>query len=87
MEIPFWRKKMNSIKIFERKTNWCLGDLIRSNETAFIGQCGIGPIHSLYLIVYEKIVLASCPQNAWSFPDCSVEVERFVDIKIEVIEK
>ena len=58
-------------------------------QTAFIGKCGIGPAHSLYLIVHGGIVLACDPTRTWKTWDggCNVEVERFVDVEITAIEQ
>lgn len=56
------------------------------NETAFIGRCGIGPDHSLYLIIYDGVVLAENPNSTWTRSGCDIVVDRFVNIGIKVLE-
>lgn len=53
-------------------------------HTAFIGQCGSGPINSLYLITYDCVVLALEPRKTWGNL-ADVTVDRFCDV--EIIEK
>lgn len=70
---------------FKPKRNiYSAEDLKNNNQTAFIGKCGFGPEHELYLITYDGIVLATDPQRAWSYGGCSVVVEQFVDIEITI---
>jgi len=79
---------MNQVKLnteIEQVTT--LADVLTSNETAFIGKCGIGPEHSLYLIVYGKIVLAGNPMKTWDGNHCSVTIDRYVNIEIKEISK
>jgi hypothetical protein len=59
------------------------------DETAFIGKCGIGPAHSLYLIVRDglSIVYADNPSCIWDNKACPITIDRFVDIDIVVKEK
>jgi len=70
-----------------RKPTHRLEDLISNNspETAFIGQCGNGPPHELYLIAYECVALARSPNRTWSDSDCNVWVDRFVNLEIKEI--
>ena len=66
--------------------NYKFSEISALNETAFIGKVGNGPPHSLYLIVYGGIVLASNPQKIWSAVQTLI-VDRFVDLEIFVVEK
>ena len=56
-------------------------------ETAFIGQCGYGPENEVYLITYSGIMVANNPKRCWINNDCSVYVDKFVDIEMIVREK
>jgi len=80
---------MNTVKnISSKPIKTTLGNVCSGKETAFIGQCGCGPEHELYLIGYECIIEAFNPQKRTRKDlDCNVTVDRFVDIEIEVIEK
>jgi len=80
---------MNTVKnISSKPIKTTLGNVCSGKETAFIGQCGCGPEHELYLIGYECIIEAFNPQKrTWKDLDCNVTVDRFVDIEIVVIEK
>jgi len=57
----------------------------KGTQTAFIGRCGLGPDRSLYLVTYNRIILANDPDRSWSSPNCSVLVDRFVDVEIKVL--
>lgn len=75
-------EKMNYVKIESPQSKeLCTRDL-KSGETAFIGRCGSGPEHSLYLIVYQNVVLANYPNTTWGIDSCSVIVDRYCDIDI-----
>ncbi len=67
-----------------------LGDLIGDNfdsgKTAFIGSCGAGE-ETLYLITYECVSMARCPQSTWEMSECDVRVIRFVDVNISIVER
>ena len=76
---------MNTVKI--KKTNTDIKTTLRavlgSGNTAFVGQCGYGPEHSLYLINYSGIILADVPLHmTWASDNCQVTVERYVNITI-----
>lgn len=68
-----------------------VGDLIGDNyqdlHAAFIGQCGDGPAHALYLATYSAVVLLSNPRCTWELPGCPVSVTRFVDLRVSAIER
>jgi len=64
-----------------------LKEVCLSDETAFIGKCGNGPDHALYMICDDIIFEASNPTSFWSSPNCSVIVNRYVDLDIDVREK
>ena len=59
----------------------------RATEQAFIGRCGDGPEHSLYIIGYDFIFLAGNPTQSWTSPLCPVVIDRFVDLEITIKEK
>jgi hypothetical protein len=53
-------------------------------HTAFVGQCGSGPEHSLYLIAYGQVIQADKPRTTWSGA-CPVTIDRYVDVEIREI--
>lgn len=54
-------------------------------QTAFFGQCEDGPTNSLYLIAFDRVVLASEPWRAWSVNATRIYVNRFVDVEMKVL--
>jgi len=80
---------MNTIIMPENKglpmlTVQSLCDDVSDTQTAFIGRCGWGPEHSLYLISYGRVLLASRPRSSWEGL-ADVTVDRFVDVEIKVL--
>lgn len=63
-----------------------LGALVCGNETAFIGSVG-GIYGTLFLISFDRIILATNPRRTWSEYTCPVTVDRFVDLEITVKER
>ncbi len=63
-----------------------IGDNFDSEKTAFIGSCGAGE-ETLYLVTYECVSIARCPQSTWESSICTVEVIRFVDVNISIVER
>lgn len=61
-----------------------IGDNYSPARTAFIGQCGEGPEHALYLLCYSAVVLAADPGRVWTCLESPVLVEYFVDPLITV---
>jgi hypothetical protein len=84
---------MNTVICPEIESTVCptFSEVLTSGETAFIGECGTGPEHSLYFICYELIVLASNPQKTWRptwrTERGSITIDRYVDVIITVKEK
>ncbi len=86
---------MNTVTPIEQKKKWVwtgqIGDLIGGNfknvKSAFIGTCGAGEDDTLYLVTYECISVAGEPGTTWKAMGCSVEVIRFVDVNISVVER
>ena len=76
----------------QKKFRWVgkADDLIGCNfcsgRTAFIGHCGVGEEESLYLVTYACISYAGNPRLTWDGANCDVEVIRFVDVIISVVE-
>lgn len=64
-----------------------LNEVLKSDETAFVGKCGCGPEHSLYLITYGRIVLAENPNTTWDQSNCLVYIERYVNVEIKEVPK
>ena len=68
-----------------------VGDLIGVNfdpgKTAFIGRCEEGEEGSLYLVTYTCISLAGKPMSTWMEVNSAIEVIRFVDVNISVVER
>ena len=64
-----------------------IGDNFKNEKSAFIGTCGCGDDETLYLITYECISQASNPRSTWDALSCSVEVIRFVDVNISIVER
>ena len=56
-------------------------NMLSHKHTAFVGQCGIGPEHSLYLITYEAVVLANDPHDTWN-DSADIVVDRYCDVTI-----
>jgi len=65
-----------------------LGELLKLRPAdAFIGGCGVGPEHSVYILGTDQIFLAREPKRSWGSSTCPVTVERFVDLIITVVNK
>ena len=62
-------------------TNLIGRNMCKHGHTAFVGQCGLGPAHSLYLITYNAVVLASEPDNTWDSA-ATVVVDHFCGVSI-----
>lgn len=77
---------MNYVEVPESKifTTTKLANICASGETAFIGRCGSGPSHNLYLISRDGIALAADPTQEWNDDGWLVEIEQFVDLEILV---
>ena len=78
---------MNRVSLKESTlSKTTLGNVINKGHTAFVGQCGLDePGHTLYLITFARIIRADCPQRTWSGSNCSVIVDRYVDVEIKEI--
>ncbi len=67
-----------------------LGDLcgpnFDTNRSAFLGEVG-WELFDLYLVTYQGISKATNPQQTWDTKNCSVQVSRFVDISISIVER
>ena len=73
-----------SLQTYEGKLKDFIGNNYTVSHSAFIGQCGVGPRDSLYLIVGNCICLANDPSAVWFSEDCSVSIRRWVDIEIRL---
>ena len=63
-----------------------IGGRFQTSKTAYIGNCGCED-DRLFLINYDCITVAEDPDQTWSSNDCDVEVIRFVDVNISVVER
>ncbi len=63
-----------------------IGGNFKEKRSAFFGSCGAGE-EALYLITYKAISLAGKPGSTWDYNSCDVEVIRFVDVNISVVER
>lgn len=76
---------IKSSKLIQIRTS-ITRDQIKYGETAFIGKCGVGPNHALYLICYNCIVLAANPIRTWE-GEATIYLDRYVDLNMQVVEK
>jgi len=80
---------VNTIKVHKKlKRKMTLGELIRNhNETAFLGQAASDTGTHLYLITKAGIVTIDGSNKWHNMSGCRILVERFVDLRITVIDK
>ena len=62
-------------------------DMYSFDHNAFIGKVGEGPDNALYIVNYNTIMLGTSFRKTWSELDCPVYIERFVDLKITIVER
>ncbi len=62
------------------------GDNFSDETSAFIGTVGKGE-HGLYLVTWQGVSKADDPTVTFSFGDVPIEVKRFVDVNITVVER
>ncbi len=62
------------------------GDNFSDDTSAFIGTVGVGE-QGLYLVTYHGISKADDPSLTWDMTSTDVEVDRFVDVNITVVER
>ncbi len=83
---------MNRVIDNKKKFEWTgqLKDLIGTNykeeKSAFIGTIGDRK-NILFLVNYDCILVADEPNATWDCKGCDVEVIRFVDVDITIIER
>ena len=68
-----------------RLSNLC-GDDFSDDTSAFIGTVGRGE-QGLYLITRQGISKADDPSVTFKHPEARIEVDRFVDINITIVER
>ncbi len=62
------------------------GTNFRGDRSAFIGTVAHGN-RGLYLITYHGVSKANDPSSTWCHPKVSIEVDRFIDINITIVER
>ncbi len=62
------------------------GTNFRGDRSAFIGVVALGN-PGLYLITYQGVSKANDPSSTWARSSVRVEVDRFVDINITIVER
>ncbi len=83
---------MNSItpEIKRQHMTFCLSDLcgdgFSDDTSAFIGTVGSGE-WGLYLITWQGVSKANDPSITFKHPEARIEVDRFVDVNITVVER
>lgn len=78
---------MNTVKKLQGQEQTTVGALVGSNmsnhnHTAFVGKCGCGPAHALYLITRTGIVQADKPYYVWCMCHTNVTVDHYCDVTI-----
>lgn len=75
---------MNTVSYNSKKKFYKVSELsilLQRGQTAFIGSVGIYE-NELFLIVYDRVVLARDPTQTWDNAECTID--RFVDVEIVV---
>ena len=62
------------------------GDNFSDDTSAFVGTVANG-IQGLYLITYQGISSAANPIATYRVENVSIEVDRFVDVNITIVER
>lgn len=70
----------------EMKLSELCGDNFDNGRSAFLGTPGFGQ-YGLWLVSFNGLVLARDPSATHTSPNCTVSIDRFVDVNISIVER